>query len=121
MNRILITSTLAAGFLLLSADFNAAQAQYGYYPTYVPRTCARVPAYSTGYRAVTPYGLSYRTTSYGSPGLAVTRYYAAPSYRYTVDPRTVQPYGLGGYGNLGYPPIQPVQRGVPRVQLRIGF
>lgn len=119
MTKMILAATLAVGLLVATADLNQAQAQFGY--GFRPVGCApRVPVYTAGYgyhRAFSPYGTAYRGY-YGAPGLTVSRtsYYAAPGIRTFSSP-----YGLGGFGNLGYPGLRIPARTAPRVQLRVGF
>ncbi len=121
MTRFFVASLLAVGLCLATANLNTAQAQfgspYGIRAPYCPGGGFGVPAY--GYRSfrpvVSPFGVGY-SSYYRSPALSVTRssFYASPYAR-------VSPYGLGGFGNLGYPGIGPAIRTGPRVQLRVGF
>lgn len=119
MTKFLLAPVLALGLMFASADLNTAEAQYGYG---LGATCpgtvysSRYNSYRYGY---SPYR-SYYGSYYGSPGLSVSRYYGNPRYR-SYAPVVVSPYGLGGYGNLGYPGIGPSIRTLPRVQLRVGF
>ena len=124
MRRILFAAVMGLGVLLLTADQNTAHAQYGYgyghHHAPVP-SCSVNRGYQSAYRAgygayVSPY--SYR---YGSPGLTVTRssYYAPSAFGHpAVIAAPSRYYGLGGYGNLGYPSLY---RPSPGIQLRIGF
>lgn len=124
MKKLLLAAVLGIGVLLLTADQNAAHAQYGYGHGYHHArgpSCSPNFGYQSAYRAsygayASPY--AYR---YGSPGLTVSRsaYYAPAAFgQPAVIASPSRYYGIGGYGNLGYPSLY---RPSPGIQLRIGF
>ena len=113
MRKIFVLPLLGFALLALSS-LSTASAQVGY----VPRSCYR--------GAYTPYAYRSGYAPYGRVAVvpAVPTYrYAPPVYRsYRVTPSTNRLYGIGGYGNLGYPaPVYPRVSPTPGVQLRIGF
>lgn len=123
MNKCLLATCLALGVVVATADLKPAQAQTGYRGSYARAACG---PWGYGYaRPNVRYGVGYAPYvggylgSYGFGGFSHSSYYPRNLYRssFSVSPYHRSFYGLGGYGNLGYPPI----RSVPRVQLRVGF
>lgn len=129
MNRFCTWGLVALALVFASSELSSAKAQYGYghhdhhhhcVPSY--GRSLSYGGYQTGY---SPYGSvnAYGSNFYGAPGLSVTRssYYGSPIGTYGLAAAPITPFGLGGYGNLGYPSPYPPARTPPRVQLRIGF